>query len=179
MYVTEPCCNLQSHCTHRDIMDSTLKINCDLFRLRNFIQKKLDDLPKVKVIAAGDLLVGGKCVAPSDVVEATKDWGAVHGPAAAYARMAVNFIDHLKSASSGGETDVRKRQRSDSMDSTASSAAARPRTNTGSGSIISIGSGLENRGRGRGGFARPLPMHGRGSGGYRGRGGWRGSRRGR
>jgi len=163
---------------------------CDLFRLRNFVQKKVEDLPRVRVVPSGDLLVGGKLAAPSDVIEATVDWGAVHGPSAAYSRMALNLIDMLKSSNKQGAGE-RKRLRTDSMDSGPPSGPYRARSNTGSGSIISIGSSQENSNRGRSGFARPFPMHGRttrgsrgsrghrGSGGGRPGGGWRGPRRGR
>jgi hypothetical protein len=186
-YVNAACCDLPAHCTHRGIPENTLKLMCDLFRLRNFVQKRLEDLPRVTVVAAGDLLVGSKLAAPSDVMEATEDWGAVHGPNSAYSRMALNLIDMLKSSNKqcAGE---RKRLRTDSMDSGPPSGPSRARSNTGSGSIISIGSSQENSSRGRGGFARPFPMHGRGSRGSRGHrgsgggrpgGGWRGGRRGR
>jgi len=184
-YINESCCNLASHCTHRGIPDYSLKLACDLFRLKNFVHKRLEDLPRCKVVSAGDLLVGGAGVAPSDIVAATTDWRAVHGPASSYARMALNFLDCLKDRNNQPGVEAgRKRPRSDSLSSTASSTSAsgpvRVRTNTGSGSIISISS-AQGSSRGGRGFSRPPSHYGRATRGRGGRHGgrWNGGRGGR
>ena len=175
-YINAICCGLPTHCMHRSIPDSGLKIACDLFRLRSFFSKRLEDLPRCKVVAAGDLLVGEPGAAPSDIFAATSDWGAVHGPNASYTRMGLNFLDLMKAKNDGTAPPSRKRFRSDSFRST--SPMGRERTDTGTSSVVTVlnpsrsfvGASTHSYIRGRGNRVGRRPYaRGRGGGGRGGR----------
>jgi hypothetical protein len=85
-----------SHCIHRLIPDFAYKILDDLQRLHQFVKGKLSSFPKVQVISAGDLLTGNSNPSHESLLAAYSGWGAVHGNAAAYTRMALTLVDLLK-----------------------------------------------------------------------------------
>lgn len=95
-YLNKSCCADVSHCIHRLIPDFAYKILDDLQRLHQFVKGKLSSFPKVQVISAGDLLTGNSNPSHESLLAAYSGWGAVHGNAAAYTRMALTLVDLLK-----------------------------------------------------------------------------------
>jgi hypothetical protein len=52
-FVNFACCDEATHCTHRLIPDSALKLYMDLVRLHKFIQGRLSSFPTCEVIPGG------------------------------------------------------------------------------------------------------------------------------
>jgi hypothetical protein len=89
------CCPDLSHCIHRLLPDSASKLLEDLQRLHQFVKSRLSSFPRCQVIPAGDLLTGSTGASHKVILAAYAGWGAVHGSAAAYTRMALSLVDLL------------------------------------------------------------------------------------
>ena len=69
-YLNAACCGEATHCVHRLIPDSAVKLYTDLVRLHKFIEGRLSSFPTCKVIPAGDLLAAKCGATPSEVLSA-------------------------------------------------------------------------------------------------------------
>jgi hypothetical protein len=94
-YLNAACCGEATHCVHRLIPDSAVKLYTDLVRLHKFIEGRLSSFPTCKVIPAGDLLAAKRGATPSEVLSAYSSWGAVHGNGGSYTRMALTLVDKV------------------------------------------------------------------------------------
>jgi hypothetical protein len=104
-YLSAPCCGDGDHCTHLADPDSGIKICCALHRMVIFIRNSLRDVPNCVIINTGDVLSDKENAAPSDVLSGVSGWGAVHGSAAQYEKLAAYLAVKIKAAASS------KRQR--------------------------------------------------------------------
>ncbi len=94
-YVNGACCDVATHCIHRLIPDSAMKLYMDLVRLHKFIEGRLSSFPTCEVIPAGDLLAAKHGASPSEVLSAYSSWGAVHRNGGSYTRMALTLVDKV------------------------------------------------------------------------------------
>jgi hypothetical protein len=94
-YVNGACRDVATHCIHRLIPDSAMKLHMDLVRLQKFIEGRLSSFPTCEVIPAGDLLAAKHGASPSEVLSAYSSWGAVHGNGGSYTRMALTLVDKV------------------------------------------------------------------------------------
>jgi len=110
-YVTAPCCDSPTHCTHLSDPGAGIRICCGIHRLNTLLRKQLKEFPNCSVLCTGDILAGKDGAAPSEVLEATSSWGPVHGPTAAYDLIAEHLSEQLKTVTRS------KRPREETMQS--------------------------------------------------------------
>ncbi len=94
-YVNGACCDVATHCIHRLIPDSAMKLYMDLVRLHKFIEGRMSSFPTCEVIPAGDLLAAKHGASPSEVLSAYSSWGAVHGNGGSNTRMTLTLVDKV------------------------------------------------------------------------------------
>ena len=119
-YINTLCCSDDTHCLHINNPGSAIRLCCALHRLIVHLRSKLREYPNCVIVCTGDLLSGRENAAPSDVLAATADWGAVHGLNEAYERIANQLLTRFRTHTS------LKRQRED----TSSSGNQRSRGNS-------------------------------------------------
>jgi len=100
-YINGPCCSDTEHCLHLADPDAAIRICCNLHRLFIYIRSQLRELPNCVLVNTGDVLAGKANAIPSEILAATATWGPVHGPQAAYLKMASEllslFSTHIRS----------------------------------------------------------------------------------
>jgi hypothetical protein len=155
-YINAACCNDVHHCTHLQDPDCGIRICCDLHRLIISLRNQLREVPNCTVIVTGDVISGKANAAPSDVLAATADWGAVHGPKAAYDKIARYVLDFIR------ENRAIKRTRDEPVVFN-SDGSQRSRGASFSDGVAALGRGGPRNHR-PGGQSFPFPPIGRGSG---------------
>jgi hypothetical protein len=165
-YINEFCCIEPTHCTHKLISESAVKLLLDLGRLHRFIESRLSSFPLCEVIPAGNLLAAKHGASTSEILAAYSCWGAVHGSGAAYTRMALTLVDKVLSGSfkkplpppqavDGGG----KRKRSESGSSSGSLWSTGSSSRRSGGDLPPVFTRGGSRGGGRGGGRGSFPAH--------------------